>query len=60
MNTSAFFGFSFPKQVNCDKALGTVNLNRGKRTQAGMGKRGEIYGGKLDTVESLRSNEIDP
>lgn len=55
-----FLGFSFLKQVNRDGVLGTVNLNRGKRTQAGMGDTSETYGGKLDAVKSLGSLEIDP
>lgn len=49
MNISAFLGFSFPKWVNHDGVLGTVNFTRGKRTQAGIGKEMlNIYGGKLD------------
>lgn len=35
-----------------------AHLNRGEGTQAGMGKKGEIYGGKVDTVKPLGSNEI--
>jgi len=58
MNSQPFLGSVFPNRLSVTGCF--EELNRGKRTKAGMGKRDEIYGRKLDTVKSSGSHEIDP
>lgn len=52
MNTSAFLGFHFPKLVNYDKMIETVNFTRGKSAYA------EIRDERLNMWRYVRCSQV--